>query len=73
MTGSLRYRLTEAEKDALMEREALLIDAQAAQIAALLARIEALEAAQAENPSRAGARGFFKLSAPEGLKRKRGD
>jgi transposase len=55
MTRSLRYRLTEAEKDALLERQALLIDAQAAQIAAqaaqiaaLLARLEALEATQAK-------------------------
>jgi len=44
MTQPPRYRLTDAEKDALLERQARLIEAQAAQIAALLARIEALEA-----------------------------
>jgi transposase len=44
MTRPPRYRLTDAEKDALLERQAQLIDAQAAQINALLARIEALEA-----------------------------
>lgn len=44
MTRSPRYRLTDAEKDALLERQALLIDAQAAQVAALLVRIQALEA-----------------------------
>ena len=48
MTQLPRYRLTDAEKDALLERQALLIEAQAAQIAALLARIEALEAAPAK-------------------------
>ena len=39
MTQPPRYRLTEAEKDALLERQALLIEAQAAQIAALLAQV----------------------------------
>jgi transposase len=39
-----RFLLSLAEKDALIERQARLIDAQEAQIAALLARIEALEA-----------------------------
>lgn len=39
-----RFVLSPAEKDALNERQAKLIDAQAAEIAALLARIEALEA-----------------------------
>ena len=48
MTQLPRYRLTDAEKDALLERQALLIEDQAAQIAALLARIEALEAAPAK-------------------------
>ncbi len=41
MTQLPRYRLTDAEKDALLERQALLIEAQAAQI-------EALEAAPAK-------------------------
>ena len=48
MTQPPRYRLTDAEKDALLERQALLIDAQAAQIAALLARIAAVEAERAK-------------------------
>lgn len=48
MTHSPRYRLTDAEKDALLERQARLIEAQASQIAALTARIEALEAERAK-------------------------
>ena len=48
MTHTPRYRLTAAEKDALLERQAGLIEAQAAQIAALMARIEALEAERAK-------------------------
>jgi len=43
MTQPPRFLLSPAEKDALIERQAKLIDAQEAQIAALLARIEALE------------------------------
>ena len=43
MTRSPRYRLTDAEKDALLERQAKLVEAQAAQIEALVARIAALE------------------------------
>jgi len=39
-----RFRLTDAEKDALLERQSALIEAQAAQIDALLARIADLEA-----------------------------
>lgn len=39
-----RFRLTDAEKDALLERQSALIEAQAAQIEALLARIADLEA-----------------------------
>ena len=50
ITQPPRYRLADAEKDALLERQALLIEAQAAQIAALLARIEALEAEAAVVP-----------------------
>lgn len=48
MTQPPRYRLTDAEKDALLERQARVIEAQAAQIAALSARIEALEAERAK-------------------------
>jgi len=80
VTRSLRYRLTEAEKDTLLERQSLLIDgqaaqtvAQAAQIAALLARIEALEAAPAKprktsrnshTPPSQDPRGWSALTAP---------
>ena len=48
MTRPPRYRLTDAEKDALLERQSQLIEAQAAQIEALMARIAALEAALAK-------------------------
>ena len=44
MTRLPRYRLTDAEKDALLARQSQLIEAQAAQIEALMARIAALEA-----------------------------
>lgn len=42
MTHPPRYRLTDAEKDALLERQSQLIEAQAARIEALMARIAAL-------------------------------
>lgn len=44
MTRPPRFRLTHAEKDALLERQSQLVEAQAAQIEALTARIAALEA-----------------------------
>ena len=44
MTRTPHYRLTDAEKDALLERQAKLVEAQAARIEALVARIAALEA-----------------------------
>lgn len=44
MARPLRHRLTDAEKDALLERQSQLVEAQAARIEALMARIAALEA-----------------------------
>lgn len=43
-----RYRLTDSEKDALLDRQAQLIERQATQIEALLTRIAALEAERAK-------------------------
>ena len=48
MTRLPRYRLSDAEKDALLDRQAQLIAGQAAQIDALMARIAALETALAK-------------------------
>lgn len=48
MTRPRNYRLTDAERDALLDRQARLIDRQAVQIEALMARIAALEAGRAK-------------------------
>jgi transposase len=48
MTRLSCYRLTDAEKDTLLDRQVQLIEGQAAQIEALLVRIAALEAERAK-------------------------
>ena len=48
MTRPRNYRLTDAERDALLDRQARLIDRQTVQIEALMARIAALEAGRAK-------------------------